>query len=62
MNWWWFAAAMAVWLVSAGCILGTLGELFAGKAKANKCDFWGGVVFHAVTAIAALWLLTKALA
>ena len=61
MNWWWFTAAMVVWLASAACIIGSLCELATGKAKIAKGDFWGGVGFHAVTAIAALWLLMKAI-
>ena len=61
MNWGWLIAAIVVWLASAACIIGTLYELAAGKAKVRKGDFWGGVAFHGATAILALWLLTKAM-
>ncbi len=62
MKWVWYIAAAVVWLMSAGCIIGTLIELARGKAKARKPgDFWGGVAFHGVTAVLALWLLLKAL-
>ena len=62
MKWVWYIGAAVVWLASASCIIGTICELAAGKAKARrKCDFWGAVAFHGVSAIAALWLLLKAL-
>jgi len=61
MKWVWWIAAIVVWLASAACIIGTLCELAAGKDKIKRPDFWGGVAFHGVTAIAALWLLMKAL-
>ncbi len=62
MNWLWWIGAIVVWLASAICIIGTLCGLFVGKEKATKGGFWGGVAFHGVTAIIALWLLMKALA
>jgi succinate-acetate transporter protein len=61
MSWGWLAIAVVVWLLSAACIIGTLWELFAGKGDLRKGDFWGGVAFHGVTALVALWLLLKAL-
>lgn len=61
MNWVWLIAATVVWIASAACIIGTIYELAAGKGKVKKPDFWGGVAFHGVTAVAALWLLLKAL-
>ncbi len=63
MKWVWYIAAAVVWLLSAVCIIGTICELAAGKPKARRPgDFWGGVAFHGASAIAALWLLLKALA
>ena len=61
MKWVWLIASIIVWLVSAICIIGTLVEVGRGKNGVKKADFWGGVAFHGVTAIAALWLLMKAL-
>lgn len=61
MNWLWLIGAIIVWLASAACIIGTLYELSAGKAKAKGANFWGGVAFHAVTAVAALWMFLRAI-
>ena len=61
MKWLWLVGAIVVWLLSAACITGTLRECGAGKGKARKPDFWAGVVFHGGTALAALWMLMKAL-
>jgi len=61
MSWLWFTGAAIVWLASAACIIGTIWELATGKADLRKGDFWGGVAFHGVTAILALWLLLKGL-
>ena len=61
MKWGWLIAALVVWLMSAACIIGTVYELFVGKANLKKGDFWGGIAFHGSTAILALWLLLKAM-
>ena len=61
MSWGWLSLAIVVWLMSAGCIIGTIWEIAVGKADLRKGDFWGGVAFHGSTAILALWLLLKAL-
>ena len=61
MSWGWLIGAVVVWLASAGCIIGTMCELAAGKGKVRKAEFWGGVAFHGVTAIAALWMFLKAI-
>jgi len=61
MRWVWLVASIVVWLASAACIIGTLVEVARGKNSVRKGDFWGGVAFHGVTAVAALWLLMKAL-
>ena len=61
MSWGWMIAAVIVWLASAGCIIGTMWELFVGKGDLRKGDFWGGLAFHGTTAILALWLFLKAL-
>jgi hypothetical protein len=61
MNWGWLIGAVVVWLVSAICIIGTIAEVGTGKNSIRKPGFWGGVAFHAVTAVAALWLLLKAM-
>jgi len=61
MSWGWLIGAVVVWLASAICIIGTMYELAVGKSDLGKWDFWGGVAFHGVTAILALWLLLKAL-
>lgn len=60
MSWPWLIAAIVVWLLSAACIIGTLYELFVGKANLRKGDFWGGVAFHGVTTVLALWFVLKA--
>ena len=61
MSWGWFVAAMAVWLVSAACILSTIYEISVGKTTPRAAGFWGAVVFHGATAVVALWLFLKAL-
>jgi len=61
MKWGWMSAAIIVWLASAACIIGTIWELAVGKADLKKGDFWGGLAFHGVTAVLALWLLLKAM-
>lgn len=61
MSWGWFIPAIIVWLASAGCIIGTMYEMAVGKTSVRKPDLWGGVAFHGVTAILALWLMLKAL-
>lgn len=61
MSWGWLTAAVIVWLLSAACIIGTIYELFVGKADLKRGDFWGGIAFHGATAVLALWLLLKAL-
>jgi hypothetical protein len=60
MSWWWLIGAVIVWLASAACIIGTIWELAVGKNDLRKANFWGGVAFHGVTAIIALWLFLKA--
>jgi len=57
----WLVAALAVWVASAACIVGTIYECAAGRADLKKPDVWGGIAFHGATAILALWLLLKAL-
>ena len=61
MSWGWFIAALIVWILSAICIIITIYELGVGKAHFRKGSFWGGVGFHGITAILALWLILKAL-
>lgn len=61
MSWLWLAAAAIVWVLSAVCIIGTIYDLAVGKASPRQGEFWGGVAFHGVTAILALWLLLKGL-
>ena len=61
MKWAWFIPALIVWLLSAICIIGTIYELYIGKANLKKPDFWGGIAFHGSTAILALWLFLKAI-
>lgn len=61
MSWGWLIAAVIVWLLSAGCAITTIYDTAAGKTGFRKGSFWGGIVFHGVTAILALWLLLKAL-
>jgi len=61
MKWGWLIASIIVWLMSMCCILGTIYEFAAGKAKMKGVNFWGGIAFHGATAILAVWLLLKAL-
>ncbi len=61
MSWLWILAAVVVWLLSAICIIGTICEAAMGKKIFRKADTWGGVAFHGITAILALWLLMKGL-
>ena len=61
MKWGWFSLALIVWLASASCAIGTIVEAYGGKGDTRKGDFWGGVAFHGVTAILALWLFLKAM-
>lgn len=62
--WYWWVAAIAVWLLSAACIISTIGEVKKNKTGPNgpkPGNFWGSIVFHGVTAIIALLLLGKAI-
>jgi len=61
MSWPWLIGAAVVWLLSAICIIGTIIEAAMGKKIFRKPDTWGGIAFHGVTAILALWLLMKGL-
>ncbi len=61
MKWLWLAGATVVGLASLACAIGTVVEFYTGKGDLKKADFWGGVAFHGVTAILALWLLLKGL-
>ena len=61
MSWGWLIAAIITWILSAACIIGTIYEFSVGKAKMKGANFWGGIAFHGVTAILALWFLLKAL-
>ncbi|MGD8240903.1 MAG: hypothetical protein PVH68_20295 [Armatimonadota bacterium] len=38
-----------------------LWEVSQGKATKGSGGYWGGVAFHGVTAVLALWFLVKAL-
>ena len=62
--WYWWIAAIIVGLLSAVCIISTMIEFKQGKTGPTgpkSGDFWGAVVFHGVSAILALWLLSKAI-
>ena len=41
--------------------MGVLGAVRSGKTRKWSPEFWGATIFHGVTAILALWLLTRAL-
>jgi hypothetical protein len=58
---WWWIASIVTWLISAGCIIGTLVEVISGKKRPFCADSIGGYLFHGVTAVLALWFLVKAL-
>ena len=61
MSWLWLSGAVVVWLLSAACIIGTIIEAAMGKKVFRRADLWGGVAFHGLTAVLALWLLLKGL-
>ena len=61
MSWGWLIAAIIFGLMSAACIFGTIYEFATGKAKMKGINFWGGIAFHGVTALLAVWFLLKAL-
>ena len=61
MSWGWMIGAILFWLMSAICIIGSIVEVGMGKSSLKKGGFWGGVAFHAVTALIALALFLKAL-
>lgn len=58
---WWWIAAIVTWLVSAGCILGTIVEIVMGKKRPFCAENLFGYLFHGATALLALWFLVKAL-
>ena len=41
--------------------MAVLGAVRSGKTRKWSGEFWGPVIFHGITAILALWLLTRAL-
>lgn len=56
---WWLTGSIVLVILSLSCIISTSYDLAKGKFKINTGEFWGPVVFHAVTMIAAFWLLLK---
>jgi hypothetical protein len=58
---WWWIGAIVIWLASAGCIIATIVEIAIGKKRAFEGENLGAYAFHGITAILALWMLTKAL-
>ena len=47
-------------LLSVSCIVWTVVEMASRKFGMGTLDFWGAVVFHAVSGMAAAFLLYKA--
>ena len=62
MSWGWLTAGVIVWLLSAGCIIGTIVEIAQGKKGKgpSRGEFWGATAFHGITAVVALWMILKA--
>ena len=54
------AGAIVLLVLSIGCIVGTVVEVIVGKYGMGSLQFWGGVVFHAATAVIAMALLVRA--
>ena len=54
------AGSVILFALSFACVIGTVVEVIAGKYGMGALRFWSAVVFHAVTAAAALFLLAKA--
>ena len=52
--------AIVLFVLSIGCITGTVVEVILGKYGMGALQFWGGVAFHAATAVIAASLLIRA--
>lgn len=56
---WYLIGAIASGILSISCITSTAIEFLKGKIEILSAEFWGAIIFHLITGVLAVWLVTK---